>query len=146
MNHPGEETDPLEAELAAMRPAEPSAELHAAVRRRLAEQAWWRPAVPWLAPLAAAAACAAVVTVALRNRQPDLLPPTVARVTVAPAVAPAAGGDRDRPALANYRGAADLSAAELDDLLDRHAARSLAGGSAAGHTTRAGALSGLGLP
>ena len=141
-----DEIDPLEAELAAMRPAEPSPELDAAVRRRLAEQAWWRPAVPWIGPLAAAAVCAAVVTIALRNRTPDLLPPVSARVAVAPSTGPAAGADRDRPALANYRGAADLSASDLDDLLNRHAARSLAGGTAVRAAARAGSMSGIGMP
>ena len=138
--------DPLEAELMAMRPAEPSADLYAAVEGRLAHQSLaWR-VVRWLPPVAAVAACAAVVTVALRHRPPDLLPPPTVRVTVAPTPVPAAGRDADRPALANYRGAADLSAAELDDLLDRHAARSLTGGSAAGATAHARSLPGLGLP
>jgi hypothetical protein len=133
-----EEIDPLEAELMALRPAEPSAELYAAVGQRLSERSISRRVVSWIAPAAAAAACAAVVAVALRNRPPDLLPPPTVRVTVAPAAVPAPGADRDRPALANYRGAADLSAAELDELLGRHAARSLAGGNAGQFTASSG--------
>jgi hypothetical protein len=138
-----EEIDPLEAELAAMRPAWPSPALYAAVEQRLARHTWARHAAVWFAPVAAAA-CAAVVLLALRHRPPNPLPPR--QVTVAPAALPPAGPDRDAPALANYRGAAELSAAELDDLLDRHAARSLAGGTRASTTARAGALRGLGLP
>jgi hypothetical protein len=135
-----EDIDPLEAELTAMRPAEPSPELYAGVEHALAQRPGkWR-VVTWLPALGAAAA-AAIVTVGFRHRMPNDAPPAPV-IAVAPSTFPAAR-DADRPALANYRGAADLSAAELDDLLDRHAARSLAGGTAG--TARAGSLSRLGL-
>jgi hypothetical protein len=140
-----DEIDPLEAELAAMRPAEPSPELYAAVGRALARRSWTWRVIAWLPPIGAAAAVAAAVTVALRHRPPGVLPPTP-RVVVAPPTLPATGADPDRPALANYRGAAELSAAELDDLLDRHAARSLVPGNAVHVTARAGAMSGIGMP
>ena len=141
MTNEREEIDPLEAELMALRPAEPSAGLHSAVGRRLSERSLARHVASWVAPAAAAAACVAVVAVALRHRPPGLLPPPTVRVIGSPATVPAPATDRDRPALANYRGAADLSPAELDELLGRHAARSLSGGSAGRYT----ASSGLGL-
>ena len=130
--------DSLEAELAAMRPAAPSDELFAAVERRLARP----PATPsawyWVGAAVAAAACAVVAT-ALWHATQDASPRPL--VSVATTVTTGAAGD-DRPALASYHRALSLPAGELDELLDRHAARALAGGGSAG-SARVTAQSGL---
>jgi len=132
MSHSREEPDPLEAELESLRPAPPSAELAARVGRELAGHAP-RPGVRryrlpaawlWVGGTAAAAACV-VAAVTWRHAGPadDNRPVVVA------ATRPAAPhGDADeRPALSNYRRAASLSADALEELLDRHSARTLAG-------------------
>ena len=128
MNETPETLDPFEAELAAMRPAEPSAELSAAIERRLSHRRAGRGAWYWVGGIAAAAACAVVATL-LWHAVQDVPP---GRLVLVPTTAATGGTADDRPALASYRRALSLPPDELDELLDRHAARVLAGGGSAG--------------
>jgi hypothetical protein len=134
--------DPLEAELAALRPAQPSAELFQRVGRELQRRpGFWARA--WFIGPVAAAACAAVVLLVWRGgARPVGSVVPVATTTQVPTTTGVAD-DSDLPALATYRRAWARSPAALDALLDRHASRSLAGGS--GTPTAAGMTSSFDL-
>ena len=131
-----ETTDPFETELRSFRPAEPSAAVFDAVGRDLARDARsrrkWRPLA---AGIAAIAACfiAAVVLWRVSDPYVDPTPPKAGSVATVP-------GDDERPALASYRRAMARSAAELDHLLDRHAARLLPNDPGAGERLTASDL------
>ena len=132
MNQPRDEIDPLEAELESLRPAPLSAALAARIERGLAghpsgssPRRYRRPAaLLWIGGAAAAAAC---VAAALTWRQAG--PGGDDRAIVVQATRPTAPHEEadDRPAFSSYRRAASLSADALDELLDRHSARTLAG-------------------
>lgn len=115
--------DPLEAELAAMRPHEPSLGLQQRIAERLTESPPSR--ARWLrgVALAAALAAACLAVVILLRRGP--VGPT-GRTTV-PVPAPHAVLDDSLPTLQVYRRALDGSPEQLDALLDRHAGRASKG-------------------
>lgn len=123
-----EELRPLEAELRSMRPAAFPAEMRERVGRTLEAHAGKPRGGLWLAAGALAAAACVVVGAAVALRgigNPS--PPKPQVVVVAPPQSQPLS-DESRPALANYRRALSRSTGELDELLDRHAARSLAAG------------------
>ena len=130
-----DEIDPLEAELESLRPATLRAELAARIERELAEQAprsgprRYRPKAPvlWIGGAAAAAACV-VAALTWREAGPPETNRAVVQTTPPATVYEAAD---ERPALSSYRRAASLSPGALDDLLDRHSARTLAAPGAA---------------
>jgi len=121
-----ENIDPLEDELRSFRPAEPSRDLLERVGWQLASDRA-RPVWPWLAGAVAAAAFVVVATITWRaSHSPG--PNLVQVPTTVPAVAVVGLDNDDRPALATYRRAWARSPAELEELLDRHAARLLPAG------------------
>ena len=116
--------DPLEMELGAMRPAEPSPELVDRVARALGRPPASAGRRVLLAATVGTALAACVVLAVVLDRDPR---PEGKNSVVVATVPPSPAEDEDRPALANYRRALARSPASLDDLLDRHAARPLAG-------------------
>ena len=123
--------DPLQAELEALRPAELPPGLEQRVGRELAARrpVAWRIG-SWLVG-AAAVAAAAVVVAALAWRVLRPTPRETGPLAVGPSATTRAlveTDDADRPALATYRRALAGPPGALDELLDRHAARSLPGG------------------
>jgi len=111
--------DPLEQELAALRPRPPSPALRRGVARRLAGRRRW-----WWAGAAAGAIAAGIVVVLLArraDRPPDVVPGPVPPVAVA----------TPPPTVQAYNLALARSPAALDDLLDREAVRSARAGVAA---------------
>ena len=113
--------DRLEAELAALRPAELPPDL---VARIGAAVEMPRRRGLWLIPLAGVAAgllLAAMWHLFVRQ-MPPVPTPVVATSQVSPAEA------ADGPALFTYRRAIAGPPSELDDMLDRHAARTLPAG------------------
>jgi hypothetical protein len=121
--------DPLESDLRAFSPVEPSRGLADRITGELSDYGRTAPMrFRYFAAVGAAAACVtlAAVTWRVMNRPVN---PTPVVITVPPP-APADRDGTDRPALAIYRRALSRSPAALDDLLDRHAARLLPGGQA----------------
>ena len=120
----------MEAELQSMRPAAPAADLEQRVGRALAARAGTPRAGLWLAAGALAAAACVVVGAAVALRgigNPRPVTPQVAVVAHPQSrPLPQPMPDETRPALVNYRRALSRSTADLDELLDRHAAGSLA--------------------
>ena len=129
MSQPREEVDPLEAELESLRPAPLRAELVTGIEGGLAGHAprsgvrrYRRPAaLLWIA-------CVAAALTWRPAGPPDDNRPIVVQAT---RPAPPHGEADDRPALSSYRGAASMSADALEELLDRHSARTLAAPAAA---------------
>jgi hypothetical protein len=116
-----ETPDPLEAELMAFRPPEVSPELRRRVAGRLASSTAEKDRRPWRIALAGglAAACLAALFLGRDGgRGIDPGPAIVGPVTVPPGRAEDA-----LPSLRAYRQALARSPADLDALLDRHAAR-----------------------
>ena len=141
MIHPPEHPDPLEAELQSLRPAEPSAGWYTRVGHELSAPGRLRRPAAWLPWGAAAAACVVAGVILWRSSGPPRLPvPVVTTVPAGRAVQP---DDADRPALSVYRQALTGSPSELDDLLDRHAARVFSAG--ASPAPRVTASSDLGI-
>jgi hypothetical protein len=104
--------DPLEAELEALTPREPSPELG----RRVAAQLNVRPAArPWRSEAVLALAAAVLAAIGLSLPRPA--------VTVRPPDAPVVVRADPGPSLAAYEAALARSPAALDALLDRHATR-----------------------
>jgi hypothetical protein len=120
-----EPSDPLEAELRQFRPAAPSRELSDRIGDALARPRGMSRLRPWYFGAAlAAAACVILAFGIWRVTRPHVDPVQIGGTDSFPAV----GIGADRPALATYRLALTRSPADLDALLDRHAARVLAGG------------------
>jgi hypothetical protein len=117
--------DPLERELAALRPIEPSPQLRARLAQQLDEEA--RPAsraqplrgMAWLA--AAGGALAASVAIYALFRGADGPPTAPAPIDFRTESTTAAAFDAALPSLWSYRRALDRSADDVDALLDRHA-------------------------
>lgn len=137
MTERNQRPDSLEAELRALVPAEPSVGLRDRVGRALSAHAVptrsvsARPARRWYVGGLAAAACVVAATVVWRvNRRETHVAVPIA--STAPAPDTTGTVDDDLPALAVYRRALGDSPAALDQLLDRHAARSLGGGARGG--------------
>jgi hypothetical protein len=129
MNRTPKARDPLEAELESLRPAALPAELVARIASELEEplrsprfRLWWIPAA------AAVAACVAIAAAVWRAKTPGPGPVRTI-VDTMPVAPPNSGAGEDLPALATYHRALAGPPAALDELLDRHAARSLSGGS-----------------
>ena len=127
MNRTPEPRDPLEAELESVRPAALPPELVARIASQLDEpvraprlRLWWLPA---------AAAVAALVAIGVAMWRPTDGTGKVTVTHTIPLETPAARAGEDLPALATYHRALAGPPAALDELLDRHAARSLSGGS-----------------
>jgi hypothetical protein len=116
-----ETPDPLEEELAALRPLEVSPALRRRVASRLADSPPVRSRWPWGIALvgAAAAACLAVALLG-RGGDGDV---AVSRAFVEPRPGPSARVEDAMPTLRAYQQALDRSPEELDALLDKHAAR-----------------------
>lgn len=116
-----ETPDPLEAELAAFRPAEVSPEL----RRRIAAQMAGSTPKPGfrLRTIALAGGLAAVILAALlfgRSRGPGI---NNGLVVVGPTPSPSYHTDDALPSLRAYRQALARSPEDFDALLDQHATR-----------------------
>ena len=120
--------DTFEPELRSFAPVEPSPALFDAVERGLARDA--RSLTRWrsLAAGIAVAACLVVALILWRVNDPYVDPAPRPIESVATVPVP----DDERPALASYRRVMSRPAADLDRLLDRHAARVLPGRSADG--------------
>lgn len=122
------EHDTLEAELAALRPREPSAELRQRIATLLASpssvrRARQRVSVLWSGALAGglAAACfAALVLWRGEEREIEAETPAARFEPVA-----ATAFDEALPSIWSYRSALTRSPEGLDDLLDKHGARTL---------------------
>lgn len=119
MNEP---FDPLEAELAELRPREISPEL----KRRLAESLAETPAIrqpwPWSATLAGALAAACLAAVLLGWNSDRRFEP---RQNNSQPLAPVAVNGDAKPTVQVYRRALAGSSQSLNALLDKHAARTL---------------------
>ena len=121
-----DDRDPLEAELAALRPQPVSPRLEGLVAGRLARPTapppWHR--VRWPVALAGALAAAACVVAGLALYRASPGGPGRGDVAVTPAPAPAPpAAEEQRPTLAAYRRAFAESPEAFDALLDRQAAR-----------------------
>lgn len=139
MSDPRDTRDPLEAELAAMPPAGLPPEMVDRVGRELSQ----RHTATRRRWVVAGAAVAASVLIAAAMWPP--VNPTdrgrVPGVTVATTTQTSPGDDgTDGPALFAYRRALAGSPQELDELLDRHAARTLPAGPRVTASTRLGIL------
>jgi hypothetical protein len=121
-------SDPLESELRALSPHEPSPELRERIAERLAAEAMparsrWRPrwhCAAWGGALAAGVVAACVMAAILLRREAD----PVAKVEVPAEVQQPlidSAFDDALPSLWTYRRALARSAEELDALLDKHA-------------------------
>jgi len=140
------ELDALEAELQSLRPADASLELHHRVGRALSSHAGTPRGRLWLAAGALAAAACIVIGAAVALRGIGTPRPIETRIaSTLPATESIDNIDDDRPALASYRRALSRSPDNLDDLLDRHAARALGGGTTAPAHARVTAASDLGI-
>jgi hypothetical protein len=119
-----EADDPLEAELAALRPQAISPGLRQRVAERLAESPSRRARWLWGLALAGglAAACVAAVLVFGRGNGRGV-PPAPPGPLVEGSSAPRDTGDDSLPTVQAYQRALARSPEELDALLDRHAAR-----------------------
>ena len=126
MTDPFDTPDPLEAELAALRPADLPPELLATIGRELSESAT-AARRRWVAAAVALAACVAAAAVLVPLMRPSDVgrPKRLVATTTRASPPPIAG---DAPALYAYRRAVAGSESDLDELLDRHAARSLPAG------------------
>jgi hypothetical protein len=125
-----EHFDPLEAELAALRPREPSPDLKSRIAERLAADGLanppttGKPIARWLAIQAinAAALAASLVMAALlwRGQRPTIVerPDDKAVQPIAPI---AIALDRSLPSVWTYERALARSAGDLDAALDKHA-------------------------
>jgi hypothetical protein len=139
MSNAPDAQDPLEAELAALRPADLPPELIARVGRELsgrqtpARRRWVIAAVATAACLLIAAVLLPLVKPTDTGRAPGV---TVAATTKA---SPAEDGG-DAPALFAYRRAIAGPPSALDELLDRHAARGLPSGPPVTASTRLAVL------
>lgn len=114
--------DPLEAELAALRPHDPSPALRQRVAERLADSpSFSRSRWLWGTAFAGvlAAACLVAILVVRRTIPGDVSPPVIVQV---PAAA-AGSGDDSLPTLQVYQRALSHSPEAVDALLDRHAVR-----------------------
>jgi hypothetical protein len=116
-----EADDPLEAELASLRPRDVSPGLRQRVALRLAESRPRRARWLWTFALAGglAAACVLAVLLLRRANGPSVEPGPIAEV---PRAARGAGDD-SLPTVQVYQHALARSPEELDALLDRHAVR-----------------------
>ena len=122
------ENDPLEAELAALRPCEPSPELHQRIAERLTETVQPRPlsqresgeSRPWIVALLAIAAAVVVAAAIFLPRRDD-------HEVIEPAAAPrpplASALDESLPSMWQYRAAIYRTPNEIEAVLDKHAAR-----------------------
>ena len=136
------ENDPLEAELAALRPCEPSPKLHERIAERLAADSapphprplphngrgvrrGWR----WIAGLAAGVIAAGIAVAVLLPRGSDR-PPVAEPPVEAPQPLVASAFDKALPTLWQYHSTLGRSPNELDALLDQHAGPGSAVGSA----------------
>lgn len=113
-----EERDPLEAELRALKPREPSPQFRERIARDLAEVTPPRSHIVWIVTLVGAVAASLLAAVLLwRNGGEaitDNLPPESPQPLVATAF------DDTLPSVWSYRSAVNRSPDELDNLLDKH--------------------------
>src|SRR5262249_8499556 len=116
-----EADDPLEAELAALRPRDVSPGLRQRVAERLADSRARRARWLWGFALAGglAAACLVAILLFRRANVPGVEPGPIANGPLASH----AVGDDSLPTVQVYQQALARSPEELDALLDRHAAR-----------------------
>jgi hypothetical protein len=110
----------LEAELSALKPSQPSAELERRLAEQLQDDVGNRRPLRWTWLLAAAAVAAGITAAILlpRNdyRQPTELPAAASQTQLASAF------DDALPSLWQYRAALNRSAYDLDAALDKHSA------------------------
>jgi hypothetical protein len=119
------EHDPLEAELAALRPHEPSPELKQRLAERLDRATTSRPAerrknIRWIGALAGGLIAAGVVAMIIWRRGDETIVPPAPDVSVEATTA--AAFDDSLPSFWSYRAALAESPEAVDALLDRHAA------------------------
>jgi len=117
-----EADDPLEAELAALRPHEVSPGLQRRVAERLAQAPPSRARWLWGSALAGGLAAACLVAAILLGRGTGPVVPT-RRTTVEVPPAPRGASDDSLPTLQVYQRALAWSPEALDALLDKHAVR-----------------------
>lgn len=110
--------DPLEQELANLKPREPSPELRQLVGNELRRPTWARRAIIGAVALGFSIATGIIVFHELGKRPP----PPPRSFTPAPPTLSVPNDDESQPTLQAYRRAIGRSPEELDALLDKHAA------------------------